>query len=137
MQVALVLQFSRREYFDLSDVRVTATVLVLDYADLNLIGLYEFPASVSEWKHIPSARLFKFNLFNFLHFVERVVGSDADLGGSVAFVGFEIEVDRKFLYFHFFQKLNVHYVRLLTIGLPKSCHLVVSKLFNPVTVFGR
>ena len=122
----MILQFSRREDFYLSDVGVSSTVLVLDYADLNLVGLYEVAVSVSERENIPSARLFKFNQFNFLHFVERVVGSDANLGRSVAFVGFEIQVDCKFLYFHFFQKLNVDNVWLLTIGLPKSCYLVVS-----------
>jgi hypothetical protein len=69
--------------------------------------------------------------------VKRVKGSDADLRRSIAFIGFKIEVDRKFLNFHFFQKLNVDYVRLLAIRLPESCDLVVSKLFNTVPVFRR
>ena len=40
-------------------------------------------------------------------------------------------------FFHFFQKLNVDYVRLLAIRLPESCDLVVSKLFNTVPVLRR
>ncbi len=68
--------FSWSEHFDLSDVCVSTTLLVLKDYNLDVHGLSGGSVFIVQWEYIPADWVFKLDLLDLLQFVETV--SDAD-----------------------------------------------------------
>ena len=65
-----------RKNFDLSYVRVSPALLILEYANLNVHGFSCESIFVVQRKNIPAYRVLKLDLFNLLKLMETICHSD-------------------------------------------------------------
>ncbi len=114
MLVTLVGLLSRSEYLYLPDMRIPPTMLVLQYCQLTLHGLYVGFQHLSIHTFLlkleckPPNGLLKVNVLDLLQLIETVSDSYGYLGGSIAFIGLEIQIQSDLLHTHFFKELNIH-----------------------------
>ena len=103
------------ENFDLSDVSISSTLLVLQYTNLDMHRFSCESVLVIEREHIPANWVFKLYLLNLLKLMETVCYPDRYFLRSVALISLTIKIKCYFLNSSFSQELDIDKMWLLAI----------------------
>lgn len=103
------------ENFDLPNVSISSTLLVLQYTNLDMHRFSCESVLVIEREHIPANWVFKLYLLNLLKLMETVCYPDRYFLRSVALISLTIKIKCYFLNSSFTQELDIDKMWLLTI----------------------
>ena len=95
--------------------RISAGLLVLQNANLDVHGFYSRPISVIQREDVPPKRFHKLDHFNLLQLVKTIGHENRNFLRRVALICLEVQEKGKFAHSRLLQELNVDLMRLLSI----------------------
>ena len=113
-------------YFDLTQMSISALLMIGDDGDLNHKSSNESFVEILERNHDPPGRFVQIDDFDLLQIVEICTAADGDARRGVRFVQLVVRVDGDVANRRFSAELDVHQMGKLAVRLPIRLNRTVS-----------